>query len=330
MPSLNAAALASPPKHQTAARRAASPADLDGLPRAFAPPPAGLNQRLSQRFARPTAVRAAADRAAATADLLAAQGARPGGICIVSALAGRETLQGVAAAGLTPWLVDVDPFTWMVDTAHLRERLAEAPCPLAAIVTTCAFGRSPDLYALAAFQHETGLPILVDAALGFDVVMDAPVPVIVGLPGGEGVFVAAEDAELVARLQAPAFFGDPGLDGWSLKRQQLATNAQRLRMLLIGSPVAFQPGWGLSWVSSACVVSVAEGCAPAVAALLAVEGRFVSCVGVRDPDVRADAVPVTDHLAGKMLGLPFGADLSIADLDDLAEALRRAVALAAS
>jgi hypothetical protein len=97
-------------------------------------------------------------------------------------------------------------------------------------------------------------------------------------------------------------------------------------MLLLGSPVAFQPGWGLSWVSSACVVSVAEGCAPAVAALLAVEGRFVTCVGVRDPEAAADSVPVVDHLAGKMLGLPFAADLDIADLDDLAEAVRRAVA----
>lgn len=323
MSSLTAAVLASQPKIQGPASDA--PIDFDAVSRALAP--AGdLNSRLAQRFSRPTAVRAAADRAAATADLLAAQGARPGGVCIVSALAGRETLEGVAAAGLTPWLVDVDPFTWMVDTAHLRERLTEAPCPLEAIVTTCAFGRAPDLAALAAFQAETGLPIVVDATFGYDVIMDAPVPVVVGLPGGQGVFVAAEDAELIARLTAPAFEGEAGLDGWTLKRQQLATNAQRLRMLLLGSPIQFQPGWGLSWVSSACVVSVAEGCAPAVAALLAVEGRFVTCVGVRDPEAAADAVPVVDHLAGKMLGLPFAADLDIADLDDLAEAVRRAVA----
>ena len=324
MSSLSAAVLASQPKFS-----AASPAqlDFDALGKAFGGSDCDtLTHRLAQRFSRTTAVRACADRAAATADLLAAQGARAGGVCIVSALAGRETLEGVAAAGLTPWLVDVDPFTWMVDTAHLRERMAEAPCPLEAIVTTCAFGRAPDLLALAAFQAETGLPIVVDAAFGFDVIMDAPVPVVVGLPGGDGVFVAAEDAELIGRLTAPLFEGADGLDGWPLKRQQLATNAQRLRMLLLGSPVAFQPGWGLSWVSSACVVSVAEGCAPAVAALLAVEGRFVTCVGVRDPEVQADKVPVVDHLAGKMLGLPFGADLDIADLDDLAEAVRRAVA----
>jgi dTDP-4-amino-4,6-dideoxygalactose transaminase len=325
MPTLSAAVLASQPK--PVAPASAAPIDFDALGKAFGGPACGdLNLRLAQRFSRTTSVRACADRAAATADLLAAQGARAGGVCIVSALAGRETLEGVAAAGLTPWLVDVDPFTWMVDTAHLRERMAEAPCPLEAIVTTCAFGRAPDLLALAAFQAETGLPVVVDAAFGFDVIMDAPVAVVVGLPGGDGVFVAAEDAALIGRLTATAFEGDDGLDGWTIKRQQLATNAQRLRMLLLGSPVAFQPGWGLSWVSSACVVSVAEGCAPAVAALLAVEGRFVTCVGVRDPEAAADSVPVVDHLAGKMLGLPFAADLDIADLDDLAEAVRRAVA----
>ena len=73
---------------------------------------------------------------------------------MVSALASRETLDGIAAAGLVPWLVDVDPYSWMFDPGHLRERLPEAPGPLEAIVPCCAFGRAPDLQAWAAFRAE--------------------------------------------------------------------------------------------------------------------------------------------------------------------------------
>ncbi len=283
----------------------------------------GLDSRLAERFDRPTAVRAVSTRVAALAAALTASGVRRGGVCIVPALASAATLEGIAAAGLKPWLVDVDPYSWMFDPAHLRERLGEAPPPIEAIVPTCAFGRAPDMAAWAAFHVETGLPIVVDACEGFDVVMDAPVPVIVGLPGGRGVFVACEDADFVARLNAPAFAGDAGLDGWSSQRLRLATAAQRLRMLLLGAPISFQPGWGVSWVSDAWVVRLADGAAPAVAAKLAAEGYATNPVG---PGHSArDAMPVADRLAGSVLSLPFHADLGIAELDELADAVRRAL-----
>jgi len=283
----------------------------------------GLDARLADRFDRPTAVRAVSTRVAALAAALKASGARRGGVCIVPALASAATLQGIAAAGLRPWLVDVDPYSWMFDPAHLRERLGEAPPPIEAIVPTCAFGRAPDMNAWAAFHIETGLPIVVDATDGFDVVMDAPVPVVVGLPGGRGVFVASQDADFIARLDAPAFAGDAGLDGWSGQRLRLATAAQRLRMLLLGAPIGFQPGWGMSWVSDAWVVSVKEGAAPVVAAKLAEMGYATNPVG--PGIVVRDQTPVADRLAKSVLSLPFHADLGIAELDELAEAVRKAL-----
>ncbi|MBC7669821.1 MAG: DegT/DnrJ/EryC1/StrS aminotransferase family protein [Gemmatimonadaceae bacterium] len=283
----------------------------------------GLDAKLADRFDRPTAVRAVSTRVAALAAALAAAGARRGGVCIVPALASAATLQGIAAAGLRPWLVDVDPYSWMFDPAHLRERLGEAPPPIEAIVPTCAFGRAPDMTAWAAFHIETGLPIVVDAAEGFDVVMEAPVPVVVGMPGGRGVFVACEDADFVARLDAPAFSGDAGLDAWSGQRLRLATAAQRLRMLLLGAPIGFQPGWGMSWVSDAWVVSLQEGAAPSVAAKLAEMGYATNAVG--PGHAARDETPVADRLAKSVLSLPFSADLGIAELDELADAVRRAL-----
>jgi dTDP-4-amino-4,6-dideoxygalactose transaminase len=283
----------------------------------------GLDAKLADRFDRPTAVRAVATRVAALTAALIASGVRRGGVCIVPALASAATLEAVAAAGLRAWLVDVDPYSWMFDPAHLRERLGEAPPPIEAIVPTCAFGRAPDMTAWAAFQRETGLPIVVDATDGFDVIMDAPVPVVVGLPGGRGVFVASQDADYIARLDAPAFAGDAGLDGWSSQRLRLATAAQRLRMLLLGASIGFQPGWGMSWVSDAWVVSLSEDTAPAVAAKLAEMGYATNPVG--PGIVVRDETPVADRLAKSVLSLPFHAGLGIAELDELAEAVRKAL-----
>ncbi|MDR7116532.1 DegT/DnrJ/EryC1/StrS family aminotransferase [Caulobacter sp. BE254] len=283
----------------------------------------GLDARLADRFDRPTAVRAVSTRVAALTAALLASGVRRGGVCIVPALASAATLEAIAAAGLRPWLVDVDPCSWMFDPAHLRERLGEAPPPIEAIVPTCAFGRAPDMTAWAAFQRETGLPIVVDATDGFDVIMEAPVPVIVGLPSGRGVFVASQDADFIARLDAPAFVGDAGLEGWSGQRLRLATAAQRLRMLLLGARIGFQPGWGMSWVSDAWVVSLPQGSAPLVAARLAEMGYATNPVG--PGIVIRDQTPVADRLAQSVLSLPFHADLGIAELDELAEAVRKAL-----
>jgi hypothetical protein len=166
---------------------------------------------LADRFDRPTAVRAVSTRVAALTAALIASGVRRGGVCIVPALASAATLEAVAAAGLRPWLVDVDPYSWMFDPAHLRERLRRGPA--------ADRGHRPDLRLRPRPGHdapgppssaETGLPIVVDATDGFDVIMDAPVPVVVGLPGGRGVFVASQDADFIARLDAPAFAGDAG------------------------------------------------------------------------------------------------------------------------
>ncbi|MFY8144033.1 MAG: DegT/DnrJ/EryC1/StrS family aminotransferase, partial [Caulobacter sp.] len=173
-------------------RAPGAPIDFDAVARALgaAGHASDLEQRLAARFVRPVAARAFAARIEATAAALKALGVRSGGVCVVSALADPETLAGVAAAGLKAWLVDVDPFSAMFDTDHLRERLPEAPGPLEAIVPAAAHGRAPDMRAWAAFRDETGLPILVDAHGAFDVIIEAPVPVLVGLPGGQGVFLA--------------------------------------------------------------------------------------------------------------------------------------------
>jgi dTDP-4-amino-4,6-dideoxygalactose transaminase len=308
-------------------RASGAPIDFDAVAQALgaAGHTSDLDQRLAARFARPVAARAFADRIEATAAALQALGVREGGVCVVSALADPETLAGVAAAGLKAWLVDVDPFSAMFDTAHLRERLPEAPGPLEAIVPAAAHGRAPDMRAWAAFRAETGLPILIDAAGAFDVVIEAPVPVLVGLPAGAGVFVACEDATTINAIQAQPFAGDDGLAAWPGLRQRLCGAAQQLRVLLLDSGVGFQPGWGMSWISPTCALSLPTDDAGAVAWKLQAAGVAASCA-VRDHALEADDTPTADHLAASTVVITLDPNLDIEGLDRLCDALRDAVA----
>jgi dTDP-4-amino-4,6-dideoxygalactose transaminase len=303
------------------------PIDFDAVAEALgaAGHASDLEQRLAARFARPVAARAFADRVEATAAALIALGVREGGVCVVSALADPETLAGVAAAGLKAWLVDVDPFSAMFDTDHLRARLPDAPGALEAIVPAAAHGRAPDMRAWAAFRAETGLPILVDAAGAFDVMIEAPVPVLVGLPAGSGVFVACEDATPVNAMQAAPFAGEDGLATWPGLRQRLCGTAQQLRVLLLDSGVGFQPGWGMSWISPTCALSLPTDDAGAVAWKLQAAGVPASC-SVRDRSLAADDTPTADHLAASTVVLTLDPNLDIEGLDRLCDALRDAVA----
>jgi len=285
----------------------------------------GQEAGLMARFCRPVAVRVMADHAEAVAASLLALGVRPGGYCVVPALASGPTLDGIVRAGLKPWQVDVDPFSWMFDPAHLRERLPEAPGPLEAILPIGAHGRAPDLRAWAAFRDEVGLPILVEAVEAFDVIQSAPVPVIVGLPSGQGVFIACEDAVPVNAIEGPLSDCEAGLELWSRARPRLATAAQRLRVLLLDAPLGFQPGWGMSWISDVCALSVPEGTARAILARLAADGVVAGLIREDRPGLATDSTPVADRLAQSVIVLRIDPELDIPALDELAAVLRSAV-----
>ncbi|WP_419319992.1 DegT/DnrJ/EryC1/StrS family aminotransferase [Caulobacter sp. ErkDOM-E] len=317
------------PQPTTAKKRApALPVDFDALTEALRAAGHGPGEEagLMSRFCRPVAVRVLSDHAQAVSVALTALGVRPGGYCVVSALACAQTLAGIDAAGLKPWLVDVDPFSWMFDPSHLRERLPEAPGPLEAILPAGAHGRAPDLRAWAAFRDETGLPILVEAVEAFDVIQSAPVPVIVGLPSGQGVFVACEDATPINAMDAPLFDGEAGLDLWPQRRPRLATAAQRLRVLLLDAPIGFQPGWGMSWVSETCAFSLPDDTAAGVLTKLGEAGVEAIGASFRTRDMDADETPVADRLAGSVVVIRIDPDLGLEALDDIAAVLRTAVA----
>lgn len=319
--------------------------------------------RLAKRFAPSTSTLTLVNATVGLTIALKALGAPQGALCAIPSWTFVATAHAVLQAGLTPWMVDVDRATWMLDPDYLRDRLPAAPGPVAAVIPVCAFGRYVDTAAWSAFRRETGLSVLIDAAAAFDAAAEAALPTVVSLHAtkalgvGEGGFVASEDGDFIERVKELTSFGFRGgreamvpatnaklseyagavglaaLDQWPATRRSYARVAQRLRIALMGTPeVEFQEGWGLGWVSSTCVIGLPAGSADRIEARLK-EGdiqtrRWWGAGCHRSPafsHLPADRLSVTDQLAVSTLGLAYFADMTDDQVDWLAAAVADAV-----
>jgi dTDP-4-amino-4,6-dideoxygalactose transaminase len=329
----------------------------------FGPLVTELEQRLADRFARPTQVVTTTNATQALSLTLQAMDLAPGGYVVVPSWTFVATAHAVIQAGLTPWFVDVDPGTWMLDPAEVEDLALSLNGEIVAAIPVCAFGAMPDLDTWVAFRERTGVPVLVDAAACFDTLRDARLPSVVSLHAtkvlglGEGGYLATEDAALAHQVRLKTGFGFWGsrdsqvaatnaklseyaaavglaaLDGWPGDRLRWMRAAQHLRIALIGRPeVKFQEGWGSDWVTSVCTVALPRGSAAGVARSLredALDTRQWWGGGCHTStaftDCRREALPVTEELAASTLGLPFSVDMDAHDIARLAAALDRAL-----
>jgi dTDP-4-amino-4,6-dideoxygalactose transaminase len=322
-----------------------------------------LQTRLADRLAGNVSVVTVTNGTIALTLALKAAGARPGTLCLMPAWTFVATAHAALDAGLTPYFVDVDPDSWMLDPAAVCAAIAGAPAEVGAVMPVAAFGRAPDLARWRDVADGTGLPVIVDCAAGFDGLTSAPVPVTVSLHAtktvatGEGGYVASEDAGFIDRVRGLAAFGFYGdrtsrmpavnaklseyaaavglasLDAWPSDRARFTLTAQRLRAGLALTPqIRFQPGWGTRWVSSVCVVETPAWAAPAIAEQLAasgVETRDWWGAGCHVQPAFAHCprgpLPVTDRLAASTLGLPYFIDLPETASAHITEALQDAL-----
>src|SRR5262249_37300172 len=141
---------------------------------------------------------------------LKAAGAKSGTLCLMPAWTFVASAHAALDAGLTPYFVDVDPDTWMLDPAAVCAAIAAAPAEVGAVMPVAAFGEVPDLGRWRELADGTGLPVVVDCAAGFDGLAGAPVPVTVSLHAtktaatGEGGYVASEDPGFLQRVRSYA------------------------------------------------------------------------------------------------------------------------------
>src|SRR6185437_16302519 len=106
----------------------------------FGPALTRFEERLADRFPRPTKAITVANATQALSLALSAMELAPGGYVVLPAWTFVATAHAVVQAGLKPWFVDVDPQTWMLDPAQVSALCFDRKDEIAAAIPVCAFG----------------------------------------------------------------------------------------------------------------------------------------------------------------------------------------------
>ena len=283
----------------------------------------------------------------------------PVGYCLIPAFTFAASAHAAVSAGLEPWFVDVDPVTWALDPDMLRAKLPELDGPIAAVMPVAPFGAAPRIAAWDAFSEETGIPVVLDAAAGFDTAEAGQSPLILSLHAtktmgvGEGGVVLCRNSERIERVRAGRNFGFTGdrvarvagtnaklseyaaavglaaLDEWPRTRSEFLATAGRYRSVFEGiMGVLFGPGFATGTATSTCNILLEQPIAGAVIARLGeagVEARQWWNKGCHLEPIfsgcRREALPVTEYLVDRIVGLPFYRDLEEAQIRRVRAAL---------
>lgn len=292
---------------------------------------------------------------------LKAAGAPAGALCLLPSWTFSASVHAAMEAGLVPHFLDVDT-GGLLTPELVREALPQIRGEVGAVMPVAFSGQPVDPGPWNAFTAETGLPVVIDAAPGFDAAQAGDGLSAVSLHAtkvlgvGEGGFVMSKDADLVASVRLKANFGFrgsreaqtpatngklseyaaalglAGLDEWDARRAAFQAVALRYRKNLADMPGASLPeGWGPDWISATCVVHLddPEMTAPVLDALHAarVETRAWWGRGMHTHRAFAECpslpLPMTERLAQTVLGLPFFIDMTNEEIDTVCEALRK-------
>lgn len=281
------------------------------------------------------------------------------GYCLMPSFTFVATAQAALAAGLKPWFLDVDRDSWALSPDAVRAALSAVDGPVAAVLPVAPFGGPMDASAWDDLSAETGIPVVLDAAAGFDGARIGRAPVMVSLhatkplAAGEGAIVAGLDAQRVARIRARSNFGFQGrrsaelpgingkmseyaaavglasLDAWAETRRDLLRVVQLYRDAFANLPgLRFAPGFDGSRAMSTCNVAFRRPIADAAIAQLAdqgIEARQWWEKGChRQPafrDCPRAALPQTARLGARVVGLPFYRDMDGGAVDRVRAAL---------
>ena len=219
-----------------------------------------LEERLAHRFRlhEHGVVSASSGTAALVGAILATAGRatadRP--FAILPALTFVATAIAVEQCGYRVHLADVSPADWMLDAAPVRTHPQLDRTGL--VVPVAAFGRAVPHAPWQAFREQTGVPVVIDAAAGFEAIGARPAELLSEIPvalsfhatksfaTGEGGCVITTDAALSASVtrclnfgfhedresrsastngkmsEYHAAIGLAELDGWTAKERRLA------------------------------------------------------------------------------------------------------------
>jgi dTDP-4-amino-4,6-dideoxygalactose transaminase len=320
-----------------------------------------LEEQLSRHFRfRECSVITTANATAGLTAALLARGVPAGSLCLMPSWTFVATPHAARAAGLTPWFHDVDANTWALNPGEVIESLKRLPGIVGSVMVVSPFGAPIDIHAWEDFEERTGVPVIVDAAAGFDTLQASHIPFVVSLHAtkilgaGEGGFIATSDPKLRDRIMGCCNFGFtesriatlPALNGkmseyhaavalasltkWPQIRAQHLRITEWYRQGL--HRLSLQPGYGLGWVTSTTSVLLPPGSAAWFSRKLlkaGIESRAWWGEGCHAQPAFADCprnpLPVTEDLGGRVLGLPHFPGMQPRDVAVVAGALAEAL-----
>jgi dTDP-4-amino-4,6-dideoxygalactose transaminase len=263
------------------------------------------------------------------------------------------TPHAARGAAMVPWFHDVERRTWALNPEAVLDTVKRITGPVGAVMVVSPFGAPIDIHAWQAFEDRTGIPVVVDAAAGFDTAQASPIPFVVSLHAtkilgaGEGGFIATTDLQLRMRVRACCNFGFSGsrsaeLPALNAKMSEYhaavalanfqcwpAIRQQHIRIMgwyrkalsrLAG--VSLQPAYGDGWASANTSIVLPPRSLTPVVRLLSeagIETRAWWGHGCHVQPAFAGCprgpLPVTEDLGPRVLGLPHFLDICQQDVD---------------
>lgn len=282
--------------------------------------------------------------------------------CLMPSWSFSATGHAALWSGLEPHFVDIDRETGTLSLEKTRKAVESLGADqIGAIIVVSYLGSPVDVDAWKNFQDETGVPVLIDGAAGFDTFRDsaASLPISLSLHAtksfstGEGGAVISNDADLIKRLDTMKNFGFvAGRDvlehcanaklseyhaaiglafhaKWDAWRSNMEQKINFYNDLL--TPLGLKPlrGMGDTWVASMYAVDLPAHITPVVQQELGeagIQARVWWEDGMHTKTFfsqfgREVDMSATESIAKSSIGLPFYADLSEEEMRYVANAL---------
>ncbi len=248
-----------------------------------------LEQELRSRVAKHFSISAectitASNATAALTSVLRGLNLPRDSYCLVPSWTFVASPASAIAAEMTPYFMEVKEASWALDPDQIKASLASVKGVIGAVLVVAPFGMQVDIQAWDRFTAETSIPVVIDAASGFDsfrnaqfgrtaVVFSLHATKVLG--AGEGAVVVSKDTALIRHVHEQTNFGYytrrisiPGtnskmseytaavalaaLDGWSERRAQWVATSQHCRTVL--EPIAQKHGL-LVWMPEDAVTT---------------------------------------------------------------------------
>ena len=281
--------------------------------------------------------------------------------CLLPSWTFVATAQAVVAAGLIPVFLDVDAGSMVLTDKSLVQVPKDILDQTSVILVVAPFGSPLDLDLTLQLARRYMIEVLVDAAAAFESLSEIETHTVVSLHAtktlgiGEGGLVVSPSPAFIDHVHAYSNFGFMGkrlsefsgvnlklsefacaiglaaLDAWSDVRAQYYKLAS-LYLAHFSDVVEFQAGWGVSWVSSVCVVKFKT---PAIknTAMKLFDDHHIACrdwwnKGCHQEPLFKDAKKIGDlHntllLSETTLGIPFHLEVTDADVARMVDVLRK-------